>query len=225
MDVRSAARRVLVVVGCIFLVVAPLGLLFTFGAAFFPGPEAHNGPGTIAFLFVFMCLGPLATGLVAVGLGDRALLLRMVAAPPDYARSAWRVVLEPRLWGRRFVGTSVGRALILLLAIGGVTAAGVPLQMRALMVFLAVTAYSVADPIIVALRRGSWLAGIAFSVAGWIALFVIGIGTVGKIGDDAMIFLFPFMAYPGAIAVSGIVRLFGVGRSRGPRTPAVDPVQ
>ena len=164
MDGRSAARRVLVVVGFVFLVIAPLGLLFTFMAAFFPGPEAHNGPGTLAFLFVFMCLGPLAVGLAAVGIGDRALFLRLLAAPPTYARSAWRVVLEPRLWGRRFLSTSIGRALLALLAVGGVTAAGAHQGLRVAVALFALTAYSALDPIVVAVRRGAWLAGIAFSV-------------------------------------------------------------
>jgi MFS-type transporter involved in bile tolerance (Atg22 family) len=58
MDGRSAARKALVVAGVFFLVIAPLGLLFTFMAAFFPGPEAHNTAFDLAFLFVFMFLGP-----------------------------------------------------------------------------------------------------------------------------------------------------------------------
>jgi hypothetical protein len=225
MDGRSAARRVLVVIGFVFLVIAPLGLLFTFMAAFFPGPEAHNGPGTLLFLFLFMCLGPLAAGLTAVGLGDRALLLRLLAAPPTYARSAWRVVLEPRLWGRRFVSTSVGRALLALVAVGGVTAAGAHQGMRVAVALLVLTVYSALDPIVVAVRRGSWLAGIAFSVAGWIPLFVIGAATANGMGDDSMIFLLPMMVYPCAIGTSGIVRLFGLARSRTERAAAVDPAQ
>ncbi|HEV7501995.1 MAG TPA: hypothetical protein VGQ33_18400 [Vicinamibacteria bacterium] len=223
----SALRRVLVVVGFVFLVIAPLGLLFTFMAAFFPGPEAHNGPGTLAFLFVFMCLGPLAVGLAAVGIGDRALFLRLLAAPPTYARSAWRVVLEPRLWGRRFLSTSVGRALLglLIVAVGGVTAAGPHQGLRVAIAWFVLTAYSALDPIVVALRRGAWLAGIAFSVVGWIPLFVIGAATADGMGPDGMIFLLPMMVYPGAIGVSGIVRLIGLTRSRSERAAAVDPAQ
>jgi hypothetical protein len=220
----SAVRRVLVVAGVIFLVIAPLGLLFTFGAAFFPGPEAHNGPLTIAFLFFFMFVGPLATGLVAVGLGDRARLLRIVAAPPNYARSAWRVVLEPRLWGRRFVTTSIGRALLAFLPVAGVAAAGANRDLKTLVAFFVLTVYSALDPIVVAVRRGTWLAGIALSVAGWFFLFLFGAAT-SDAGEGGMIFLFPVMVYPGAIVASGIVRLIAVARSRGERAAVVDPAQ
>ena len=215
MDGRSAARRVLVVVGAVFLVIAPLGLLFTFMAAFFPGPEAHNTIFDLAFLFVFMFLGPLAVGLAAVGIGNRALFLRLLDVPPSYARAGLRVALEPKLWARRVVSTSLGRSLLALGAIGLASAVGAHQGMRVAVAFLVLTAYSALDPIVVAVRRGSWLAGMAFSVAGWIPLFVIGAATADGMGPDGMIFLLPMMAFPGAIGVSGIIRLFGYARSRG----------
>jgi hypothetical protein len=214
MDVRSAGRRVLVVVGSVFLVIAPLGLLFTFMAAFFPGPEAHNTIFDLAFLFVFMFLGPLATGLAAVGIGDRALLLRLLGAPPSYARAGLRVMLEPKLWARRIVSTSLGRALLGALAVGLVAAVRAGRGPLMLVAFFVLTAFSVADPILVLFRRGSWFGGIGLSILGWIVLFMVGAATAEGMGPDGTVFLFPVMVYPGALGVSGIVRLFGYARSR-----------
>ena len=62
------------------------------------------------------------------------------------------------------------------------------------------------------LSRPSWWRAAAFSVVGWIALFIAIMAateSVRPLGDDAMVFLLPFMLYPIALAVSGVVRLGG----------------
>lgn len=62
------------------------------------------------------------------------------------------------------------------------------------------------------LSRPSWWRAAAFSVLGWIGLFIAIIAateSVRHLGDDAMVFLLPFMLYPIALAVSGVVRLGG----------------
>ena len=62
------------------------------------------------------------------------------------------------------------------------------------------------------LSRPSWWRAAAFSVIGWIGLFIVIMGateSVRHLGEDAMVFLLPFMLYPIALAVSGVVRLGG----------------
>lgn len=62
------------------------------------------------------------------------------------------------------------------------------------------------------LSRPSWWRAAAFSVLGWIGLFIAIMAateSVRHLGDDAMVFLLPFMLYPIALAVSGVVRLGG----------------
>jgi hypothetical protein len=68
------------------------------------------------------------------------------------------------------------------------------------------------------LSRPSWWRAVAFSVFGWIGLFIAIMGameSVRHLGTDAMVFLLPFMLYPIALAVSGVVRLGGVGAQQG----------
>jgi hypothetical protein len=107
------------------------------------------------------------------------------------------------------------------LAVGIAAALGARKGTLMAVAFLVLTAFSIADPIVVARRRGSWLGGIGLSLCGWILLFFVGAATADGMGTDGMIFLFPMMAYPGAIAVSGIVRLFGYARARSDRPPAL----
>ena len=62
------------------------------------------------------------------------------------------------------------------------------------------------------LSRPSWWRAVALSVLGWIGLFIAIMAateSVRPLGDDAMVFLLPFMLYPIALAVSGVVRLGG----------------
>ena len=57
--------------------------------------------------------------------------------------------------------------------------------------------------------RPSWWRAAAFSVLGWIGLFIAIMGAIESVrhlGEDAMVFLLPFMLYPIALAVSGVVR-------------------
>lgn len=60
--------------------------------------------------------------------------------------------------------------------------------------------------------RPSWWRAAAFSVLGWIGLFIVIMGateSVRHLGEDAMVFLLPFVIYPIALAISGVVRLGG----------------
>jgi hypothetical protein len=213
----------LVSMGLLFGVVGALGLLFTVMGAFFPGPEAHNDASTIGLMFTFLCLGPLALAVALLWIGDRALLLRLLFAPVGFARAVGRGILEPSRWWRRTVGSSLGRALLCALAVGAVVAAGGGRGARAGTAFLVLTAFSVADPILVAWRKASWIGGMALSALGWTALFLIGAATADGMGPDGMIFLFPMMVYPGAVAVSGIARLFAYARRKSAVLPlAVD---
>jgi hypothetical protein len=62
------------------------------------------------------------------------------------------------------------------------------------------------------LSQPSWWRAAAFSVIGFIALFIAIMAateSVRHLGDDAMVFLLPFTLYPIALAVSGVVRLGG----------------
>jgi hypothetical protein len=62
------------------------------------------------------------------------------------------------------------------------------------------------------LSQPSWWRAAAFSVLGWIGLFIAIMGateSVRHLGEDAMVFLLPLMLYPIALAVSGVVRLGG----------------
>ena len=62
------------------------------------------------------------------------------------------------------------------------------------------------------LARPSWWRAAAFSLLGWIGLFIVIMGateSVRHLVEDAMVFLLPFMLYPIALAASGAVRLGG----------------
>ena len=62
------------------------------------------------------------------------------------------------------------------------------------------------------LSRPSWWRAAALSVLGWIGLFIVIMAateSVRHLGEDAMVFLLPFMLYPIALAVSGVIRLGG----------------
>ncbi len=67
------------------------------------------------------------------------------------------------------------------------------------------------------LARPSWWRGAALSVLGWFGLFIAVMGaleSVRPVGEDAMVFLLPFMLYPIALATSAAVRLEGRLRGR-----------
>jgi hypothetical protein len=78
------------------------------------------------------------------------------------------------------------------------------------------------------LGRRSWWGGAVVSLLVWILVFGVLTGVVNSVhrmGDDAMVFLLPFMLYPLALVISGLVRLEGRlnGRPResGPRIAAI----
>lgn len=213
----SALRRILAVAGLILAgAVAPLGLLFTVMGAFFPGPEAHNDAFAIAFMFLFVCLGPLALGGAALWIGDRGLFLRVLRSPVTLARH----MTEPAFW-RGLVRSSLARALLCGLVVGLAFALGARKGTLMAVGLLVLTAFSIVDPIVVALRRGSWLRGIALSIVSWIALFLVGAATAEGMGPDGTVFLLPMMVYPGAVGVSGIVRLFAYLRARDAGPPVL----
>ncbi len=89
---------------------------------------------------------------------------------------------------------------------------------RLVIVLVALCLYPVFDVIRI-LKYTSWWRGALIATPIWFVVFVSLIGiadTVRPLRDDAMVFLFPFMMYPIALAVSGAVRLQGRagGRSR-----------
>jgi hypothetical protein len=98
----------------------------------------------------------------------------------------------------------------------GLATAGVSLALMyalqpaaALIAFVAVTAYPLADAALNTWRRSWWL-GAALSVAVWLPVF----GLLTEVADglnhlreSMMVFLLPFMLYPAALALSGLVRL------------------
>jgi hypothetical protein len=78
------------------------------------------------------------------------------------------------------------------------------------------------------LARSSWWRGAMISALVWIVLFTALVGTVDSVRplrEDAMVFLLPFMMYPMALAISGLVRLEGRVRGRpresGPRIAGI----
>lgn len=78
------------------------------------------------------------------------------------------------------------------------------------------------------LSRPSWWRAAMISAFVWIVLFTALVGivdTVRPLREDAMVFLLPFMMYPIALAISGVVRLEGRLRGRpresGPRIAAI----
>lgn len=89
---------------------------------------------------------------------------------------------------------------------------------RLVVVLIALCLYPVFDVIRI-LKYASWWRGALIATPIWFVVFVSLIGiadTVRPLRDDAMVFLFPFMMYPIALAVSGVVRLQGRvgGRAR-----------
>jgi hypothetical protein len=119
-------------------------------------------------------------------------------------------------WASRFAIAVVSIALIRLLPGTGI-----------LVALVVLCVYPIVDvPRILA--RPSWWRGAIVSAFVWFILFVTLVGTVDSVRplrDDAMVFLFPFMLYPMALAISGLVRLEGRLRGRpresGPRIAAI----
>jgi hypothetical protein len=116
-----------------------------------------------------------------------------------------------RLW-RAPGGTGAVMAAVAIPLIVLFPAAGI------LVVLITVFVYPAFDVIHI-LRYRSWWRGVLIAAPIWFVLFVLLVGIADArrpMREDAMVFLFPFMLYPIAIAVSGVVRLQGRagGRSR-----------
>jgi hypothetical protein len=82
--------------------------------------------------------------------------------------------------------------------------------------FFALTAYSILDPLVFAGQRGRWLGLAGRSIAGFVLLFVACTPAGAALGEGGMIFLFPFLVYPPALVVGGVLRLILNLRARPP---------
>lgn len=107
-------------------------------------------------------------------------------------------------------------------AVGVVLAAiSIPLillfpQIRLVVVLVALCLYPLLD-LPRTLARSSWWLGALLSAVGWCILFLTLTGvaeSVQRIGEDAMVLLFPFMLYPAALVLAGVVRLESRWRGR-----------
>jgi hypothetical protein len=87
-------------------------------------------------------------------------------------------------------------------------------------VFAALLIYPFVDPPRTLGGRSWWRAAL-IGLAVWFIVFVVLIGiveTVRPLGEDAMAFLAPFMLYPFALALAGLVRLEGRLNARPPES-------
>jgi hypothetical protein len=103
-------------------------------------------------------------------------------------------------------------AALLLMPIGRATATW--------SAFGAVSLFSIADPFLI-LRQRSWWLGALLSAPSWIVMTVLLANvadSVARLREGLMIFMLPAMAYPIALAISGLIRLVIWTRRR---TPAV----
>ena len=87
----------------------------------------------------------------------------------------------------------------------------------------ALTFFSIAAPLALVFvpRFGLRL---VFAVVVWLLLFMAILGTcqalMGRVGDDAMVFLGAFMVFPVALIAAGVLRLVRSRRAGAPRPPA-----
>ena len=73
----------------------------------------------------------------------------------------------------------------------------------------ALTIFSLIDPLANIIRQRSWWAGAFVSAASWFVLFLVTAVTAGGVSgqpDVVIRFLVPLMAYPAAMALSGLIR-------------------
>lgn len=154
----------------------------------------------------FWTLGvvPVGLGVVLVLIADRSLPARMAAGirslPPRVAHrlspaSLARAVAHP--FGLLALAWLVG---ILPVVVGG--------EAGALISAFGLAAMGVAQPLLAAFGTRWWFHS-ALGLVGWAALFVTlgSLPQVEALHEGAMVYLLPFMVYPAALGVSGLLRL------------------
>jgi len=170
-------------------------------------------------------VGLLGTALVIAALGTRpapgdlasVAAAALVLAPPLAALGAGAWLLLP-IWRRRArrpedtgraggaalrsaLRTSLGPAGALVLVVLAARLFGE--DAFAVTGFFGICAYALVDPIL-NLRRTPWLAHAVLSATLFRALFFV-IGTIGDLGEGAMVYLAPLMAYPALMVLSGLI--------------------
>jgi len=88
-------------------------------------------------------------------------------------------------------------------------------------------AYTVAAPVMALLGRSFWLSGLLAAVS-WLCLFAALAGggeaiSGQRAGDDLMVMLLPFMAFPLLLGAAGLARLLWWLRARARIKQAVEP--
>jgi hypothetical protein len=78
-----------------------------------------------------------------------------------------------------------------------------------LVALVALCVFAVVDPALNALRP-SWWVGAVLSIGTWLILLsgLVGLAdNLNRLRESTMVYLLPFMIYPAALLVSGLVRL------------------
>lgn len=125
--------------------------------------------------------------------------------------------------GRRFItdlGARVGqlrRPVVLVRTSAGLAFVTAIVSVPAMIIWrdaapfigsLALTIFSLIDPL-ANIRQRSWWVGAFVSAASWFVLFLVTAATTDILSDQpdiVMVFLLPLMAYPAAMALSGLIR-------------------
>jgi hypothetical protein len=155
-----------------------------------------------AFLFALVVL-PIGLGVALVLIGDRDLPSRWAAGVRSWP-ARLRRRLEPAALKRAVAHPFGLLALAWLVGILPVVVGG---EAGALLSAFGLAAMGVAQPMISGFLDRWWLHN-AIGVVGWAALFMTlgALPQVVALRDGAMVYLLPFMAYPAALGVSGLLR-------------------
>jgi hypothetical protein len=172
------------------LLVAALPLTFILvGAALF-----QDGPAAAAFV-LFLGLVPVALGVALAHVGRPGFWRRSIPV-----RDLWKM-------------PGAAGVALLLVTVPAVFVAG---QAGLAVALVALCVYPVLD-VPRLLTRPSWWRGAAVSAAVWLLVFGLMLATLegaAPIGEAGMLFLLPAMMYPAVLAISGVVRLAGIGLGR-----------
>jgi len=199
--VARPRRRWLAVVG---LCLASLALLVEAVLVAFAISTARHDAGEAFAIAFFLFVGGflVALGFWIAHVGDPGIgarFVRDIAGNLGTLRSPGAIAALLRTSGGLALATAVVAVPLMIVSRAGSGVVGM----------MAVTMFSVVDPLLNLFRR-SWWWGAFVSAGTWFLLFV-AFGAVANamqpMGEGAMIFLLPMMVYPAALALSGVVRL------------------
>lgn len=170
-------------------------------------PGVSAGVGWVvgaAFLFALFVL-PVGLGVVLVLIADRELPARWAAGVQSWPARVRRR-LEPASLGRAVAHPFGLLALAWLVGILPVLVGG---EAGALVSALGLAAMGVAQPMISAFFDRWWFHN-AIGIVGWAALFMTlgALPQIAALREGAMVYLLPFMVYPAALGISGLLRGF-----------------